>query len=252
MNDQELGTGPVGKLISSETHFFEDFLKDFLAPLEKDKKKEESVANELLALRNKVSAAFLLANAMLVVTLLLLQINELNVPWPCGDDLSIEPIGFIFLVFYVFIMLLQTAGMLVHRTGTFLHIMATTLLPCSKQIENECLTKEELEEVAYEARLVKDDSIERESQAATLDSEEEDQVRRIRQASKMKKQGYKTMNMAYRARALQEARYLEGLSEEELQEFQKTTKLHKKNMRGQLPWQNGLRRVSTRYNRRPL
>lgn len=155
-----LAATPCKKLDDpSEIDYFEKFIAKYLEPLEKNKKTEEQIATELKALRNRVSAGFLMANGLLVVGLLLLQINELDVPWPCGDDLTIEPIGFMFLIFYVLIMLIQTIGMLVHRTGTFLHIIAITLLPCSKKKDgDEFLTKEELEEVAKKGALQQDNA----------------------------------------------------------------------------------------------
>ena len=50
--------------------------------------------------------------------------------WPCGksDDLMLEPIGFMFVGFFGIIMLVQFFGMLIHRMGTFLHLVATTNL----------------------------------------------------------------------------------------------------------------------------
>jgi hypothetical protein len=50
-----------------------------------------------------------------------------------GDNLRLEPIGFMFLIFFVSIMMLQTFGMLMHRAGTMMHSVATTVLQCEKR-----------------------------------------------------------------------------------------------------------------------
>ena len=54
--------------------------------------------------------------------------DKISVPWPCGDNLRLEPIGFMFLIFFGLMMIVQTVGMILHRTSTFLHIIATTEL----------------------------------------------------------------------------------------------------------------------------
>jgi len=59
-----------------------------------------------------------------------LNMDVLYIPWPCGEDTKVEPIGFMFMMTFGIIMVVQIIGMLVHRTTTFLHIMATTVLQC--------------------------------------------------------------------------------------------------------------------------
>ena len=110
-------------------------IKKYLFPLDKDKTTEERVAMELSDLKNKMSFAFLLANGIFVVVMFTLQMNTgtLAIPWPCGENLRIEPLGFFFLCFFALIMVIQTIGMVTHRMTTFLHICAsTTLAWCQK------------------------------------------------------------------------------------------------------------------------
>lgn len=58
-----------------------------------------------------------------------LNMDVIYIPWPCGDNVKVEPIGFMFMMTFGIIMIVQIIGMITHRTTTFLHIMATTMLP---------------------------------------------------------------------------------------------------------------------------
>ena len=54
------------------------------------------------------------------------------------ECLQFEPVGLIFVVFFFFILIIQVAGMLLHRWGTISHIIATTELSwCSKNEVDE-------------------------------------------------------------------------------------------------------------------
>lgn len=66
----------------------------------KAKSEKERVARELKELRNQMSFAFFLMNALFVVSIFVLTQNKerLNIPWPCGTgadggSLQLEPIG---------------------------------------------------------------------------------------------------------------------------------------------------------------
>ena len=60
----------------------------------------------------QVSFAYYLINGIFVVVVFTLQINvdKVSIEWPCGDNLKLEPIGFMFLIFFAIIMILQTVG----------------------------------------------------------------------------------------------------------------------------------------------
>lgn len=110
----------------------QDLIDSYLWPLVKDKKKEEKEAMELKQLRNSLSAAFLLLNAIFIVVIFSLQLNmdKLSIPWPCGEGMRVEPLGFVFMVMFGAIMSIQVIGMIFHRTSTFLHVVSTTRLNC--------------------------------------------------------------------------------------------------------------------------
>lgn len=116
----------------------QDLIDVYLYPMIKDKKKEERDAAGLKELRNRISVAFLLLNTIFVVVVFVMQLNMdvIYIPWPCGDNVKVEPIGFMFMMTFGIIMIVQIIGMLTHRMTTFLHIMATTMLPCGASGED--------------------------------------------------------------------------------------------------------------------
>jgi len=128
LEDPSLGNGKMEHLPAAESFFFQDLIHRYLYPLDKDKVKEEQAAQGLLELRNKMSFAYFLVNMIWAVTIFVLQMNtdQISIPWPFGNNLRLEPLGFIFLVFFGLVMILQTLGMIMHRTSTFLHIIAST------------------------------------------------------------------------------------------------------------------------------
>ena len=192
------------------------------------------MANQLKALRNKSSAAFLLGNAMLVITVLVLQMNKLYIPGFC-EDTHIEPISFVFLVFYVFTMFLQTIGMLIHRTGTFLHIMATLMFPCCQTMGHQAnvISKADLQDQVELCRLIRDDDTTEDADSIAdttctedLDVEFEDlrkkltrrnTVCNIKKSQRCNQGAYATMTRAHAARVEKELKDLEDMSDEQLE-----------------------------------
>ena len=112
--------------------FFKDLIKEYLSPLVKNEEQEKRVSQKLKRLRNKCTVAFFLINIVFVVMVFTLQLqNEkggLYIPWHCGENLKIEPIGLMFIVLFGIVLVLQTVGMVIHRMETFLHIMASTVI----------------------------------------------------------------------------------------------------------------------------
>lgn len=94
------------------------------------------VGQGLMDLKNQMAFSFLMINSIWVVTIFLLQANKdvLFIVWPWGpkgpnmtytDDtitihleyeyLELEPIGFMFMVMFAGVLLIQLIGMLLHR-----------------------------------------------------------------------------------------------------------------------------------------
>nr|AYU70919.1 chitin synthase 2 [Cryptolestes ferrugineus] len=144
-----------GKLVHSQTkvldmkenNFWEEFIKQYLEPLDETGKKKE-IAEGLKNLRDQTVITFFMLNSLfvLVIFLLTLQKDVLHIDWPLdpkinftyGDSsrdfaltvtyLQLEPIGFVFLIFFALLLVIQFGAMIVHRLGTFSQIIANTKL----------------------------------------------------------------------------------------------------------------------------
>ena len=84
-------------------------------------------------LRNKATGAFLIINTIFMMVIFTLQVQDIDtglyIRWPCGGtSLYLEPIGFMFLLLFGVVLVVQTVGMIIHRVETYLHIMASTSL----------------------------------------------------------------------------------------------------------------------------
>jgi len=102
----------------------------YLEPLLENKKDKEKLEIELRELRNKCALGFLLINGVFITMLFVLQsyTEELGIPWlpsVCPSN-KIDPLGFTFIILFGAIILIQTLGMIIHRFGTFQHIMSIT------------------------------------------------------------------------------------------------------------------------------
>ncbi|XP_060530267.1 chitin synthase chs-2-like [Cylas formicarius] len=162
--DGELIRGHVTYLDKNEETFWKELLDKYLHPIEDNK---EKIAVDLKDLRDRMVMSFFMINALfvLVVFLLTLQKDLIHVNWPFNPKvnftytlastkneiivsktyLELEPIGFVFLIFFFFLMLIQFGCMFVHRWATFSQILANTDLDLSlfeTSIEN--LTADEL------------------------------------------------------------------------------------------------------------
>jgi hypothetical protein len=111
------------------------------ADKEEAQKERDRVQEELHGMRNRYAFGFLTMNIAFVITLLVLQSYTADVfgvnwlPELCNQnsnssayDISsgskIEPVGLAFLFLFGTILLIQTAGMIAHRLGTFMHVIA--------------------------------------------------------------------------------------------------------------------------------
>lgn len=123
------------QLSQEETKFWEELIENYLKPLEADKEREKAVSDALKDFRNKVAFAFFFANGLwLVIMSAMNEVKQvLNVSVTInGDSLLIEPLGLLFLVVFTILLVLQFVGMIRHRYGTFLLILANTNLRHNK------------------------------------------------------------------------------------------------------------------------
>ena len=121
------GEKEIGDLDIGETQFWRQLIKKYLKPIKKDDKFEKKIKDELIELRNNVSFAYWLINGLWILFNFMIQSTD-------GlDETTIfgrktQPLGFVFMILFVVALLLQFVGMLMHRWGTFLQLIAITEL----------------------------------------------------------------------------------------------------------------------------
>ncbi|CAG9784364.1 unnamed protein product [Diatraea saccharalis] len=148
IEDPNLQKGEVDFLTTAETEFWKDLIDTYLRPIDENKEEQERIKTDLKNLRDKMVFAFVMLNALFVLVIFLLQLNQdqLHLKWPLGqhysivydddnnivhiesDYLMLEPIGSVFLIFFGSVMLIQFTAMLFHRIGTLCHLLATVKL----------------------------------------------------------------------------------------------------------------------------
>ena len=221
--DTDLKEGPMGSIDAMETQFWDGLIERYLFPLEKNKEQEKRVHSELIELRNNVTFAFFMANAIFVVVVFTLQLQSdngyLTFDLPCfnGGKITIEPIGFVFLTFFGIIMILQFLGMIAHRLGTVWHILATTHLGCGTRSHSDLIQMnvQGAIELAKSLQALKDETdVDTQSVATSTMSEEMDNeycsIKAAKPvynlAKKEKLKGMKSLDAAFAERfiALQE------------------------------------------------
>ncbi|CAF0778856.1 unnamed protein product [Didymodactylos carnosus] len=131
---KSLKDSDIESLDPKEIQFFQQVIERYLYPLVEDKEHQKIVARDLKALRNNGCFSFFMLNTLWIVIIFHFQlvqskvrdyvyipIKRLNY-----DSLRFEPLGFLFLLFFASILLVQFISMLWHRYGTLLHLLAST------------------------------------------------------------------------------------------------------------------------------
>ncbi|KAL5004183.1 hypothetical protein ScPMuIL_017639 [Solemya velum] len=147
LQESSCGNGPVEYLDSCEQLFWEQLIKKYLYPINDCQVHKEKLIADLKNLRNNVVFGFFMTSALWVALSMELEIlqDDLKDKFfiliyhidAAKDDLSFEPLGLVFLVFFAGILFLQFAGMLSHRWGTILHVLSITDLSCNKKLNEE-------------------------------------------------------------------------------------------------------------------
>lgn len=158
IEDKDLKDGEIVSLPENETIFWKELIDKYLHPLDSNRDHQARVANELKELRNRSVFAFFMVNALFILAVFLLQLHKdiIHVEWPFGakvnatinpdtgevtvkeEKLEMEPIGLVFVFFFAFILIIQFAGMILHRFGTLSHILASVeLTPFSTKSDED-------------------------------------------------------------------------------------------------------------------
>nr|CDJ87433.1 Fungal chitin synthase domain containing protein [Haemonchus contortus] len=166
IHDKALRRAESEVIDPDEEHFWMDVIEKYLSPLTVDPKEQERVRAALVELRNKVVSSFFMVNVVFIIVILVLQLQKdcLHIEWPIGSKfnhtvrpchgdtkeeiwvvtrLQLEPLGFVFLIFFMSILIIQFIAMLCHRFGTMAHIIASTELFCFRKTVGK-LSEEEL------------------------------------------------------------------------------------------------------------
>uniref|UniRef100_A0A0R3RRN4 chitin synthase n=1 Tax=Elaeophora elaphi TaxID=1147741 RepID=A0A0R3RRN4_9BILA len=166
LNDKCIRRAEKDSLDPDEEIFWNDVISKYLTPIIHDQLEQKHISAGLRLLRNKVCSGFFMVNTVFIIVVLLLQLQKdcIHIEWPlgprynhtvipCSTDsrepvwvvtrLQLEPIGLVFLLFFMSILVIQFVGMLLHRFGTMAHIIASTQLFCwRKRVDH--LTEDEL------------------------------------------------------------------------------------------------------------
>lgn len=117
---------------AEENLFWENTIEKYLKPLESNKELQNKFKRELIELRNKCVFGFFMLNLMLAIVLLQLQVSR-EALTPFFIVGKYEPVSIILLVLFGILLVVQVGGMLMHRWGTFLHLISSTELTSQKE-----------------------------------------------------------------------------------------------------------------------
>ena len=90
IEDRDLLNGKRDFLSGHEDKFWKDLIEKYLAPLEKDEKKEKKNAADLITLRNKSVFSVFMLNALFVLVVFMLQTEKdmIGIEWPLEQSIK--------------------------------------------------------------------------------------------------------------------------------------------------------------------
>ncbi|XP_062583724.1 chitin synthase chs-1-like [Saccostrea cucullata] len=147
-------SGRYVQMMEKERQFWKSFVERYLKPLERNPTKENRVKEKLRELRNNVCGGMALINMLCIAVNFMLQLRSpamitFKLPKNNDDDedqnyeMKIEILGLLFIGFFLIILLVQFCGMVMHRWGTFLHLLAITELrnPFKRKLKTDLHSK---------------------------------------------------------------------------------------------------------------
>jgi hypothetical protein len=134
-----------------ELLFWETFIKKYEKPLKADKQKEAALTAGLLKMKNDVNFALWFINFLWVLFNYMVQTSPDIKDIKLADGYTVQPLGFLFLIAFFLVMILQLVGMFLHRWGTFLQLMSITELPRPWRDTND-MRKKGFEEIVAIAK----------------------------------------------------------------------------------------------------
>ncbi|XP_032669595.1 chitin synthase chs-2-like [Odontomachus brunneus] len=182
LQDERMRKGEVDFLSNHEEEFWKELIEKYLRPIETDEESQKKITQELMECRNSYLLRFFMLNALLVLSMFLMQLNKevLHLQWPLSikynityveersevhltkQYLRLEPIGCLFIIGFISILGIQFIAMLIHRFDTFTHVLANMkikLFCCTKVTSSEDSTVENDADVIAQGlqRMAEDD-----------------------------------------------------------------------------------------------
>ncbi|XP_060081250.1 uncharacterized protein LOC132560604 [Ylistrum balloti] len=135
-----LGNGRILKLNPAEEDFWKSLIKRYLYPLNLSAASQKQIKTRLLEFRNSSCAAIAILNLVWIAINFMFQLRKpamiyFAVPSDVDDadvnteNFQVDVLGMLFVLFFSLMILIQFIGMLVHRWGTFLHLISITFIP---------------------------------------------------------------------------------------------------------------------------
>uniref|UniRef100_A0A8D0CRK4 chitin synthase n=1 Tax=Sander lucioperca TaxID=283035 RepID=A0A8D0CRK4_SANLU len=120
--------------LQDEEQFFRELTAKYLEPLSENKKEQKNMANKLKEFRNKITFVYFIFNTFWLLATFTLQLSkspvfiqvpkvDINLHYT-GEYITIGPVGFMFLLTFIFLVLIQFLAMLHHRMCTLIHYVA--------------------------------------------------------------------------------------------------------------------------------
>lgn len=154
---KSLGKGKIIPMLGEELEFWKSFIGKYLAPLTLTEREKKETQKSLIDLRNNVCLGMAMINLLWIAINFMFQLTsptkipialntitaatnpeEANLEEnlssaelknePADNKVQVDALGLMFIVFYLVILILQFFGMIIHRWGTFLHLVSVTKL----------------------------------------------------------------------------------------------------------------------------
>ncbi|KAH3703118.1 hypothetical protein DPMN_078147 [Dreissena polymorpha] len=217
----ELQHGKKMPMVKEELNFWTAFIEKYLYPLDFSAEKKKNDQKALLELRTNICVGMAIVNLLWIAINFMFQYTKptpININFTSSSssednieneltsetessssgpikNLEVDALGLLFVFFYLLILLIQFAGMIMHRWGTFLHLVSVTKLknPLKRQRARDLNTPKGLS--AKEARKACERLLEEplpdypEDEELEQEQEREDQENAKRQLELLQKTG---------------------------------------------------------------
>ncbi|KAH9426858.1 chitin synthase I [Dermatophagoides pteronyssinus] len=175
IHNDHLKNADIISIDEEEKQFWTIFIEKYLKPLDKNVEHEKKVKSDLINLRNQAFFAMSIINIIFVLFVYLMQLHkdifnfditlsqqqngtktiliddeEHDIPIYNTKKIAMDPVGFILILFFGVILIIQFIGMLLHRMGTLTHLLAFTDLHFFHVRAEDIKEKRQLDQNAFQ------------------------------------------------------------------------------------------------------